>query len=50
MDPIKAKLEYSHTDEITFDADIIPTINKCFAELSDYSIIKQETSESSTER
>lgn len=49
MDPIKAKLEYSHTDEITFDADIIPTINKCFAELSDYSIIKQETSESSSE-
>ncbi|HGM6965839.1 TPA: hypothetical protein ACKQDH_003339 [Pseudomonas aeruginosa] len=49
MDPNKAPLEYLHTDEITFDADITPTINKYFSELSDYSIIKQENLENISE-
>ncbi|MBO0491897.1 hypothetical protein [Pseudomonas sp. Marseille-Q1929] len=49
MNPIKSTLEYSHTDELTFDADIIPTINKYFSELSDYSTTKQETSETNSE-
>ena len=48
MDSTKPLLEYTHTDEITFDTDITPTINKYFSELSDYSIIRQEECENSS--